>query len=50
MKTILKAGVAAAALAIAMSVTTDKFAADLGGFIEDGYVGLRHHFDDASAE
>ena len=36
MKTILKAGVAAAALAIAMSVTTDTFAADLGS-IKDGY-------------
>ena len=36
MKTILKAGVAAAALAIAMSVTTDAFAADLGS-IKDGY-------------
>ena len=36
MKTILKAGVAAAALAVAMSVTTDAFAADLGS-IKDGY-------------
>ncbi len=36
MKTMLKAGVASAALAIAMSVTTDTFAADLGS-IKDGY-------------
>ena len=37
MKTVLKAGVAAAALAIALTVTTDTFAADLGGSFKDGY-------------
>ncbi len=37
MTTLLKAGVASSVLALALTVTTDAFAADLGGSIKDGY-------------